>query len=68
MKNKLLTTAVATAIALPAIALGAIDDQGMQYVSASEGLHGSLRVDILYDTDADGVDFSTQEESTGVCG
>lgn len=33
--------------AFPGAALAALDDHGMQYVTAAEGLHGSLRVDIL---------------------
>ena len=42
MKKKMLAAAIASALAVPS-AFAAIDDAGMKYTSASEGLYGSLR-------------------------
>ena len=59
MNKKLLFMAVAGALALPSISLAAIDDAGMKYVSASEGLSGSVRIRFLTDNDDDNVDPQT---------
>ena len=42
-KHKILALALAAALACPQVAFAAEDASGMQYVSASEGLFGSLR-------------------------
>ena len=42
MKKKMLAAAIASVLAVPS-AFAAIDDAGMKYTSASEGLYGSLR-------------------------
>ena len=52
MTKRHTAAAVASALAAPA-AMAAIDDQGMQYVTAGEGLGGSLRVDVLLSTSSD---------------
>ena len=62
-KKQLLTSAVTTALVAPLAAFAAIDDQGMAYVSAGEGLSGSLRHDILIDTNEVGEDVSSKVNS-----
>ena len=62
-KKQLLTSAVTTALVAPLAAFAAIDDQGMAYVSAGEGLSGSLRHDILIDTNGKGEDVSSKVNS-----
>lgn len=61
--RKLMTGAVATAMAAPVASLAAIDDQGMQYVSAGEGLRGSFRIDLFIDTDEEDEDVSSSTDS-----
>ena len=56
-KQSILACAVATVLAVPAYA--AIDGDGMAYVSASEGLSGTILVNVFKDTDEDNVDAST---------
>ncbi len=53
MNKKLLTVAVASAMALPSISQAAFDDQGMEYISASEGLGGTMRFNIFSDVDSE---------------
>lgn len=62
---KFLTTSAVASALLPFAALAAIDDQGMQYVTAAEGLHGSLRVNILKNEDKESTDetFGGAKES-----
>ena len=62
-KKQLITSAVTTALIAPMAAFAAIDDQGMAYVSAGEGLSGSLRHDILFDTNEVGEDVSSKVNS-----
>ena len=57
-KQSILACAVATVLAVPAYA--AIDGDGMAYVSASEGLSGTILVNVFQDTDEDNVDASTK--------
>ena len=56
-KQSILACAVATVLAVPAYA--AIDGDGMAYVSASEGLSGTILVNVFKDTDVEGTDAST---------
>ena len=56
MNKKLLFMAVAGAFALPSASQAAIDDAGMKYVSAAEGLSGSIRIRFLEDTEDNNVD------------
>ena len=56
-KQSILACAVATVLAVPAYA--AIDGDGMAYVSASEGLSGTILVNVFKDTDKDGEDASS---------
>ena len=56
-KQSILACAVATVLAVPAYA--AIDGDGMAYVSASEGLSGTILVNVFNDTDVEGTDAST---------
>ncbi len=56
MNKKLLTVAVASAMALPSISQAAFDDQGMEYISASEGLGGTMRFNIFHDVDSEAFD------------
>ncbi len=56
-KQSILACAVATVLAVPAYA--AIDGDGMAYVSASEGLSGTILVNVFKDTDEEGTDAST---------
>ena len=44
MRQKILALAIASALAVPQTALAARDGDGMEYVSASEGFYGSLRM------------------------
>ena len=57
-KHSILACAVATVLAVPAYA--AIDGDGMAYVSASEGLSGTILVNVFKDTDEEGTDASSQ--------
>ena len=57
-KQSILACAVATVLAVPAYA--AIDGDGMAYVSASEGLSGTILVNVFTDTDVEGTDASSQ--------
>ena len=43
MKNKYLTILLAAALCAPQVAFAARDNDGMEYVSASEGFYGSIR-------------------------
>ena len=52
MKKKMLAAAIASALAVPS-AFAAIDDAGMKYTSASEGLYGSLRFSLQSGEDND---------------
>ena len=52
MKKKMLAAAIASALAVPS-AFAAIDDAGMKYTSASEGLYGSLRFALQSQDDND---------------
>ena len=61
--KKLMAGALASALVAPMAAFSAIDDQGMQYVSAGEGLSGSFRTDVLIDTNEEGVDASSEANS-----
>ncbi len=62
MNKKLLTVAVASAMTLPGISQAAFDDQGMEYISASEGLGGTMRFNIFHDVDSERlIDFNTIE-------
>ena len=61
--KKLMAGALASALVAPMAAFSAIDDQGMQYVSAGEGLSGSFRTDVLVDTNEEGVDVSSEANS-----
>ena len=56
-KQSILACAVATVLAVPAYA--AIDGDGMAYVSASEGLSGTILVNVFKDTDVEGTDASS---------
>ena len=56
-KQSILACAVATVLAVPAYA--AIDGDGMAYVSASEGLSGTILVNVFKDTDEEGTDASS---------
>ena len=47
MNKKISLFAVASALAVPSVAPAAIDDAGMKYVSAAEGLSGSVRVRMI---------------------
>ena len=55
MNKKLLTGAVAAAVALPGLSQAAFDDQGMEYITASEGLGGTMRFNIFDDDDDEGL-------------
>ena len=57
-KQSILACAVATVLAVPAYA--AIDGDGMAYVSASEGLSGTILVNVFTDTDVEGTDASSK--------
>ena len=59
MNKKLLFMAVAGVLSLSSASQAAIDDAGMKYVSASEGLSGSIRIKMLADDNRDGVDPRT---------
>ena len=65
-KKQILASAVATALVAPFAAFAAIDEQGMAYVSAGEGLSGSLRHDILIDVNAEGKDSDKKAEGAEV--
>ena len=62
MKKKMLAAAIASALAVPS-AFAAIDDAGMKYTSASEGLYGSLRFALQSGEDNDA---NTNHESSRI--
>ncbi len=64
MKKKLLVAAVVGAVAAPGASLAAIDDAGMQYISASEGLQGSIRIRLIDDTDGENRGVQTAYSSS----
>ena len=47
MNKRILLFAAAGALAVPSVAPAAIDDAGMKYVSAAEGLSGSVRIRMI---------------------
>ena len=66
MNKKMLFMAVAGAFALPGVSQAAIDDAGMKYVSASEGLSGSIRIRFLTDSDDPQVDPRTSFDDSRI--